>query len=561
MKLGLLILVAFLSIGAAGWVGYYYLQTTNDSLNDMYSDRLIPVKLINQICTGITRANTVVMEMMITTNRAKSEQLMKKLEEIGKESNELYAELEKTKLNPKGKELLKKVQDSRVIYRDTRKTVIELALANKNAEAYAVYSAKVDGLAQDYINNGEALSKHLAEEAAQMDADTTAEAKKATKITIGIILAAFLMLGVMGLFITRMVTRPLQIMVALCNDLADGDFRDKPRQVTQADEIGQLGDALVNMRTSLRKVFKRVSESAEQVAASSEELTASAEQSSQAVNQVAEAISDVAQGADKQSKAAEMTSASVVQISDGIQQAAANANLVANKSAQATDRAIEGNESVTKAVSQMSNIEQTVTNSAQVVAKLGERSKEIGQIVDTISGIAGQTNLLALNAAIEAARAGEQGRGFAVVAEEVRKLAEQSQEAAKQIAALIGEIQGETDKAVVAMKEGTEEVKFGTEVVTTAGLAFKEIKELVAQVSEQVKDISAVMQQIAGGSQQIVVSVKEIDGHSKSAVSQAHTVSAATEEQAASMEQIASSSESLAHLAQELQLAVNHFRI
>ncbi|MCM0759498.1 methyl-accepting chemotaxis protein [Sporomusa sphaeroides DSM 2875] len=130
----------------------------------------------------------------------------------------------------------------------------------------------------------------------------------------------------------------------------------------------------------------------------------------------------------------------VEQISDGISEVAANSDYVSSNSGQAADKAQEGNTAVDKAVSQMIHIEQTVNNSSQVVAKLGERSKEIGQIVDTISGIAGQTNLLALNAAIETARAGEQGKGFAVVAEEVRNLAEQSQTAAKQIAALINEI-------------------------------------------------------------------------------------------------------------------------
>ena len=248
-------------------------------------------------------------------------------------------------------------------------------------------------------------------------------------------------------------------------------------------------------------------------------------------------------------------------MSAGIQQAAASSNQVFEHSARAVDKAKEGDKSVVKAISQMAHIEQTVNNSAQVVARLGERSKEIGQIVDTISGIAGQTNLLALNAAIEAARAGEQGRGFAVVAEEVRKLAEQSQEAAKHIAALISEIQGDTDKAVVAMGEGTREVKIGTEVVTTAGKAFEEIATLVTNVSGEVKKVSAVMQQMADGSQQIVTSMKEIDGYSKAAVGQAQTVSAGTEEQAASMEEIASSSQSLAKLAQDLNVAVSKFRI
>lgn len=169
--------------------------------------------------------------------------------------------------------------------------------------------------------------------------------------------------------------------------------------------------------------------------------------------------------------------------------------------------------------------------------------------------------MLALNAAIEAARAGEQGRGFAVVAEEVRKLAEQSQEATKQIAALISEIQGETDQAVLAMGNGTREVALGAEVVNEAGHAFREITELVTNVSEQVKEIASTIDQMAIGGQQIVGSVKQIDDSSKKVTGEAQTVSAATEEQSASMEEISSSSQSLAVLAQNLQEAVSKFQV
>ena len=376
----------------------------------------------------------------------------------------------------------------------------------------------------------------------------------ATFITLLIVL-------IIAFYMSNQIAKPLIIMVEACNEFAAGDFRDKPRRLERKDEIGQLADALVNMRGSLRTMLKQVNESAETVAASSEELTASAEQSALAVTQVAESISDVAQGAEKQLKAVDETSIVVEKMSASIQQVAESANQVAGNSAQAAEMAKKGDHSVEKAISQMANIEETVNNSAQVVANLGERSKEIGQIVDTISGIAGQTNLLALNAAIEAARAGEQGRGFAVVAEEVRKLAEQSQDAAKKISILISEIQGDTNKAVVAMDEGTREVKVGTEVVTTAGQVFKEITMLVTRVSEQVKEISAGIQQVNSGSQQIVASVRDIDGHNKTAVEHSQTVSAATEEQSASMEEIASSSQSLAKLAQDLQSAVSRFRV
>ena len=235
--------------------------------------------------------------------------------------------------------------------------------------------------------------------------------------------------------------------------------------------------------------------------------------------------------------------------------------MAAENTKRAVDTARQGRDTIDGAVLQMKNIEKTVNHSADVVTKLGERSKEIGQIVDTISGIAGQTNLLALNAAIEAARAGEQGRGFAVVAEEVRKLAEQSQEAAKQIGELISGIQVDTEEAVVAMSDGTKEVRTGAEVVNKAGLAFGEIVKMVDEVNQQAGDMAKTMEELASGTQKIVGSVQEIDASSKNVAAEAQTVSAATEEQSAAMQEIASGSRSLANLAQHLQEASSKFKV
>lgn len=363
------------------------------------------------------------------------------------------------------------------------------------------------------------------------------------------------------IFMAKQFVKPILLIRDECLLLSQGDLREREAKVSSEDEIGQLAKGFREMRTNLRALVTTVHCQSEQLAASSEELTASADQSAQAATQIAVSITDVASGSHEQLSVANETSAVVEEMSASIEQVSATTNEVAEQSNQAANKAKEGNQAVNKAMIQMKQIEQTVQISTQVVTELGERSKEIGQIVATISGIAGQTNLLALNAAIEAARAGEQGRGFAVVAEEIRKLAEQSQDATKQISLLISGVQGDTDKAVKAMDDGTREVKLGAEVVDDAGLAFQEIVVLVTQVSEQVSGISSAINQMAIGSQQIVGSVRRIDNLSKKASAEAQTVSAATEEQSASMEEISSSSQSLAKLAMDLREAVDRFQV
>jgi len=365
------------------------------------------------------------------------------------------------------------------------------------------------------------------------------------------------------LLLVRSIINPLQHTQQVVNEMATGNLTVTVDSdiVARKDEIGSLATAFNHMNANFKMLISQVSQSAEQIAASSQQFTASADQSAQAANQVASSIVNVANGAEQQLVAANNTCTLVEDMSLNIGKIAANANQVSSQSELASGKAQDGRKSVDQAINQMSQIEQTVNTSADVVAKLGERSNEIGQIIDTISGIAGQTNLLALNAAIEAARAGEQGKGFAVVAEEVRKLAEQSQEAAKQIGTLITEIKGETDKAVVAMNEGTREVQAGTSAVNIAGQTFTDIAIMVSDVSAEVKSISAAIEQMASVSRTIVSAVQKIDSVSKSAVAEAQTVSAATEEQSASMEEIASSSQALAKMATELNETIMKFKI
>lgn len=392
-------------------------------------------------------------------------------------------------------------------------------------------------------------------------AEAYKEINKSLAITAGVFIIALLLLTFMITAIFNVkISRPLDRLIGDAGKIAQGDL-SATVQITADDEIGKVAKHFNEMAVSLRGIIKHVLQTSEHVAASAQQLTATAEQSAQATNEVALAINRVAQGNEQQVDRLAKAVTVVEEMSDGVQQVAGNAHAATAISNQTASTARAGVETVNEAMRQMKTIKETISHSAEVVSRLGERSKEIGQIVDTISGIAGQTNLLALNAAIEAARAGEQGKGFAVVADEVRKLAEQSQEAAKQIAALIQEIQGETGQAVDAMQAGTAGVELGTEVVGNTERAFKEITTLIDQAAGQVSDISAAAQQMAGASQQVVTLVQDLDKIGKNNAGQTQSVSAATEEQTASIEEIAQSSQALADQAQELRLIIGKFKV
>ena len=376
---------------------------------------------------------------------------------------------------------------------------------------------------------------------------------------ISVILLLLISTGIW--FIVNKIMSPLAVMMDEMRLLSQGDFRERTSRVTSSDELGLLARALTEMRKNVSKVMHSVNSSAESLSASAEELNATTEQSSLAATQVAQSIVRVAASTSQQLDAVNATSLAIEHLNEAIQSMASDAAQAADKSRQASYIAGEGEVTLQQAIEQIKTIERTSQQTTNSVMTLGENSKQIGQIVGTISGIAEQTNLLALNAAIEAARAGEAGKGFAVVADEVRKLAESSKEAAQKISDLIKVTQEDTDKAIKDMEAGGESFKVGAENIISMGEAFRKITAIVEQVSEQMQAISGATRDMAVNGEQIVQNVRTIGEASKTAAEEAETVSAATQEQTASVHEIAGESTNLARMAGELQQEVKKFKV
>ena len=378
---------------------------------------------------------------------------------------------------------------------------------------------------------------------------------------VGAVAVMLLIFGVVISIVARKGVAPIRQVEETLERMADGDLTMPDVQLDGTDEIASLARSMNKTKDKLRNLLHMISNSAQQVAASSQQLTASADQTAESITNVANNTISMAASVSEQTRVLGDMRDKAGDMGRKMDDVLAKSNVMQQAAENSRQGAEEGQAAVVTAVAQMERISRQMAESARVVIGLGERSQEIGQIVDTITDITAQTNLLALNAAIEAARAGEAGKGFAVVAEEVRKLAAESAEAAQNIAELIRTIQTDTDNAVKAMETGQREVEQGTAMVQQSGESFQNISSLVAELYQQIEFSRRSIASADDSSKNVVTGIGNVEQLSQSTAAEAESVSAATEEQTAMVHEMADGSRALAELAQGLQDEVMKFKI
>ncbi|MEW6698632.1 MAG: methyl-accepting chemotaxis protein [Bacillota bacterium] len=463
----------------------------------------------------VEEQSSLIKEYLLTGSPADKERVEQKINEALQREEDLI-KITRQKVNL---DRITKVRDLNLQMAQTFRTeIVPLVEQGKIQEALTVKTERFNPLERDLYAAIDAYVSYKKMESKTAEEKSLQESLQTKKIAISFGLIALILGVLFSILASRAVTRPINRLLKETSVVAGGDLTQRV-EVIGKDELAHLATAFNKMVQNLHEIAKQVVVKGNGLAAHSQELSAASQQVSAAVEEITGTTVELASAANQKALGA----ANAVTVSREVEKAAQ-----------------QGHQAVGQAVSTMNSIVDRVDKSSEQVARLGERSRDIGKITDVITGIADQTNLLALNAAIEAARAGDQGRGFAVVAEEVRKLAEQSSQAAKEISAIIKQIQQETVQAITDMNLGVQEVHQGTQVVHSAGRSLEEIVK-------QVQRTDAIIREIAEGAKQ----------NSQNA----QNLAAATQQTSATVQQIAGASHDLAKMADEFQGLVDNFKV
>ncbi len=520
-------LILALSVGISG---YWGVSRTGAGLSEVsVTGTALRNHLDANLMHNALRAD--VLSGLVAETPKEQAAVLSAIEEHSKRFQEALAANKKLNIDPEVKAALEEAQPALEEYIQSAQEMAKLAVADRK-----MARAQVDifqQVFQDLDAKMRKLSDMVQNNATKAEADGMSALRTARVAMALFCLLSFVCLTLAAALITRRITHSISALVASAKAIAAGDLTIADLKIHSNDELGELTDAINRMKEGLRLMIGSVATTAERVASASEEMSSASTQQ--------------AQGAETQRQQAEHVATAMTEMAATVLQVSENSNKAADAARNAADLAKNGGKIVEDAISKMRAIADSVGQSSQKVEGLGRSSNQIGEIVGVIDEIADQTNLLALNAAIEAARAGEQGRGFAVVADEVRKLAERTSKATKEISSMIRGIQTETKTAVEAMQGGSRQVQEGVETTAQAGRSLSDIIRTAEKVGEMVSYIAAASAQQSNATEEVNANIERI--------------SKITREAASGSQQSARACGDLSGMALDLQKMVSQFRI
>ncbi|PKR78441.1 hypothetical protein CEY16_01400 [Halalkalibacillus sediminis] len=382
-----------------------------------------------------------------------------------------------------------------------------------------------------------------------------------------IILPVLIVLGIVitlaviiAFFFTRGITKPIKSLQDSMQKAGDGDLTVDPG-IDRDDEIGSLSNNFTSMLLNVRELLNNVQNTTHHVSDSAQNVVANAEENSAASQEVSNTVQQIASGATKQAELVDNNNRSVNLLSEQINSVVAQSERIQSSSDQLLAQSESSIQAVEKLREHASSTNEMATDMKGAIEKLQERSESINAVVSTISDIAGQTNLLALNAAIEAARAGESGKGFAVVAEEVRKLAEQTENSLESVSGMVDSMQEQTNTIVHLIGETGSVIEEQSTVVDHTQDAFQQTFNTVKENSDVVRDIIGTLQTMVSQKDDLVERMGEISTVTEETAAGTEEVSASIEEMSASMEQLNQLAEDLENVSSNLQKEMNKFDI
>lgn len=367
--------------------------------------------------------------------------------------------------------------------------------------------------------------------------------------------------SIITILLIRRKTKPISALIAHAREIADGNLAIKDTNFTSQDEVGDLGRTLNVMTENLRNMIRTMKATSTSLTENSLETAASLDEMNNTIHQISSNMNEVVSSIADGTHTAERSSGILATLANGLQsskvsadESVANAKITMNTAEEGQHRADDIN-------SDMERIRLAAIETGTTIESLNESATKIQNITSTIAGIAAQTNLLALNASIEAARAGEHGKGFAVVAEEVRTLAEQSNEEVLQVEVLVKDITERIQQVVDSTSESTKLIEAGTNTVRLTAESLSNISSAVSKTVEEISIISTMTTTEAENSGQVVHLISQLAKSIQAIEDTAHSISAATEQTSASIQEVADRSTETSRMAQELEKVVGQFTI